>query len=77
MLVTDDRRRGAEELAKMRCWQVTADAVLDMPAVLIGTNEQISEDVCARRDRLGLSYLVFSDRDLDSAAPLVERLSGT
>jgi probable F420-dependent oxidoreductase len=78
MLATDDRRRGAEQFARMRGWHgVTADAVLDMPAVLIGTIEQISEDVCARRDRLGLSYLVFSDRDLDSTAPLVEGLSGT
>jgi probable F420-dependent oxidoreductase len=78
MLVSDDRRRDAQELAERRGWQgVTADAVLDMPAVLIGTMDQISEDLRARRNRLGLSYFIFADRDLDSAAPLVERLSGT
>jgi probable F420-dependent oxidoreductase len=78
LTVTDDRQRGAREFAETRGWHgLTADAVLDMPAVLIGTISQISEHVCARRDRLGLSYLIFTDRDLESAAPLVERLSGT
>jgi probable F420-dependent oxidoreductase len=78
LLVTGDRRRDAQELAARRGWQgVNADAVLDMPAVLIGTIDQISEDVRARRKRLDLSYFIVADRDLESAAPLVERLSGT
>jgi hypothetical protein len=51
--------------------------VLDMPALLIGTIDQLSEDVRARRARLDLSYFIFADRDLESAAPLVERLNGT
>ena len=77
MLVTNDRRRDAQEFAERRGWHgVTADAVLDMPAVLIGTIDQMCEDVRARRDRLDLSYFIFADRDLASAAPLVERLSG-
>jgi hypothetical protein len=76
--MTDDRRRDAQEFAERRGWQgVTADAVLDMPAVLIGTIDQISEDLRARRKRLDLSYFILTDRDLESAAPLVERLSGT
>jgi hypothetical protein len=78
LLVTNDRLRDAQELAERRGWQgVTADAVLDMPAVLIGTIDQISEDLRARRTRLDLAYFIFTDRDLESAAPLVERLSAT
>jgi alkanesulfonate monooxygenase SsuD/methylene tetrahydromethanopterin reductase-like flavin-dependent oxidoreductase (luciferase family) len=78
LLVTDDRRRGAREVAELRGWDgVAVDAVLRMPTLLIGTLDQISEDLRARRDRLGLSYFIFSDRDLEAAAPLVERLSGT
>jgi probable F420-dependent oxidoreductase len=78
MLVTNDRRRDAREFAEYRGWHgVTADSVLDMPAVLIGTIDQISEDIRARRNRVDLSYFIFADRDLESAAPLVERLSGT
>jgi hypothetical protein len=34
-----------------------------MPAVLIGTLDQIIDDVRARRDRLDLSYFIFADRD--------------
>jgi hypothetical protein len=78
LLVTDNRRRGAREVAERRGWDgVTVDAVLHMPALWIGTLDQISKDLRARRDRLGLSYFIFTDRDLESAAPLVERLSGT
>ncbi len=78
ILVTDNRRRDAREFAARRGWHgVTADAVLDMPAVLIGTIDQICADLVARRNRLDVSYFIFADRDLESAAPLVERLSGT
>lgn len=31
----------------------------------------------ARRDCYGLSYYVVSDRDMERAAPVVERLSGS
>jgi len=75
--VTDDRRRDAQEFAQRRWQGVNADAVLDMLDMLVGTIDQISEDLRARRSRLGLSYLIVADRDLESAAPLVERLSGT
>ena len=78
MLVSDDRRRHAQAFAERRGWHaVTGDAVLDMPAVLIGTIDQICEDLRARRNRLDLSYFIFADRELESAAPIVERLSGT
>ena len=75
--MTDDRRRDAQEFAQRRWQGVNADAVLDMLDMLVGTIDQISEDLRARRSRLGLSYLIVAERDLESAAPLVERLSGT
>jgi probable F420-dependent oxidoreductase len=78
LIVTDDRLRGAGELADKRGWQgVPVDSVLDMPALLIGTLDQIGEVLRSRRDRLGLSYFILTDRDLEAAAPLVERVSGT
>ena len=47
-----------------------------MPAVFIGSREQIIEDMEARRARFGFSYLIVSDRSLDVMAPVVARLTG-
>jgi probable F420-dependent oxidoreductase len=51
--------------------------VLDMPHFLIGTTEQIVEDLVARRDRYGISYVVVPGEAAESLAPVVERLTGT
>ena len=51
--------------------------VLDMPHFLIGTIEQIVEDLVARRERYGISYVVVPGEAAESLAPVVERLTGT
>jgi probable F420-dependent oxidoreductase len=51
--------------------------VLEMPHFLIGTVEQMIEDLRARRERYGISYLVVPDSAAESLAPVVERLTGT
>jgi hypothetical protein len=38
--------------------------------------EQMCEQLQARRERLGLSYILVSDELMDAFAPVVERLSG-
>jgi probable F420-dependent oxidoreductase len=48
-----------------------------MSNVLIGSQERILELCRRRRERFGLSYLVFHGRDLDTAAPIVQALAGT
>jgi hypothetical protein len=47
-----------------------------MPSLLIGGVEAMADDLCGRRERLGLSYLVVRDRDMEAFAPVVERLAG-
>jgi probable F420-dependent oxidoreductase len=55
VIVVDDRRRAAEELA--RHWnQLTPDEILESPFVLIGTIDQMVEDLLVRRERWGFSY---------------------
>jgi probable F420-dependent oxidoreductase len=51
--------------------------VLEMPHFLIGTMEQIVEDLVARRERFGISYVVVPGEAAESLAPVVERLAGT
>jgi hypothetical protein len=44
---------------------------------LIGSIDQMIEDVQARRERFGISYVVLPDSATESLAPLVHRLTGT
>jgi probable F420-dependent oxidoreductase len=75
VIVTDDRCQAAEELTS-RWTQLTSDEFLQSPYVLIGTVEQMVEDLRARRDRWGISYYVVHERCLDDFAPVVARLAG-
>ena len=51
--------------------------VLETPHFLIGTIDQMIEDLRARRDRYGISHFVLPDSAAESLAPVVERLTGT
>jgi probable F420-dependent oxidoreductase len=73
--VTDDRDGVAAALAAGIGSE--AKEVLDMPHFLIGSIGQMIEDVQARRERFGISYVVLPDSATESLAPLVERLTGT
>jgi probable F420-dependent oxidoreductase len=75
VVVTDDRRGAAEELTH-RWTQLSADEILESPYVLIGTIDQIVEDLQTRRARWGISYYVVQEPFLDAFAPVVARLAG-
>jgi probable F420-dependent oxidoreductase len=73
--VTDDRDAVAEVMAPgIGC---EPRDVLEMPHFLIGTVEQIVEDLKARRERFGISYLAIPGEAAEAMAPVVERLTGT
>ncbi len=54
---------------------LTAAQAAEMPIVLVGTVDEICDDLIARREKLGLSYIVV--HDLEGFAPVVARLTGT
>jgi probable F420-dependent oxidoreductase len=73
--VTDDRESVAEVMAPgIGC---EPRDVLDIPHFLIGTVDQIVEDLKARRERFGISYLAIPGEAAEALAPVVERLTGT
>lgn len=45
-------------------------------AAVTGTVEEMCEQLIARRERLGISYVLVSDELMDAFAPVVERLTG-
>lgn len=73
--VTDDRDTVAGALAGGL--RSEPREILQTPHFLIGTVEQIVEDLQARRERFGISYVVVPDEAAVSLAPVVERLTGT
>jgi probable F420-dependent oxidoreductase len=75
VIVTDDRRVAAEELAQ-RWTAVTADDVLASPFVLLGSVDEMVAELQARRLRWGISYYVTQEAYADALAPAVARLTG-
>lgn len=55
---------------------LSAEQVLASPYFLIGTAEQMVDDLLERRERWGVSYFVVQEDHLDAFAPVVAELSG-
>lgn len=72
--VTDDRQSMAESVAA----GIEADArdVLEMPHFLIGTVDQITEQLVERRERYGFSNIVLPGAVAEQLQPVVARLAG-
>jgi probable F420-dependent oxidoreductase len=75
VVVTDNRRRAAEDLAR-RWPQLSPAEILESPYVLIGTVDQQVENLQARRERWGISYWVIFEPYMDALAPVVAKLAG-
>jgi probable F420-dependent oxidoreductase len=73
--LTDDRAALAEQFAPL--FGLTPAELLEFPHVLIGTTDQICEDLEARRERWDASYIVVQHDAIDAIAPIVARLRGT
>ena len=77
VIVMENRRQVTEEIIRARGWtKVTVEQALDMPYMLIGSVDQIVEDLQAQRERYGISYLVVFEEAMDTFAPVVARLTG-
>ena len=57
VIVSDDRRAEAERLAE-HFPSMTVDELLDSPFLLLGTHQQMAEQLVERRERFGISYVV-------------------
>src|SRR5689334_17762653 len=77
VVLTDNRRSHAEQIARARGWDdVAAERILSMPSLFIGSLDQIVAEMHARRERYGFSYFVVSDADMEALAPVVAAVAG-
>lgn len=75
VIVTDARRHTAEELTS-RWTELSAGEILQSPYVLVGTVDQLVDDLLARRARWGISSYTVFEPWMDAFAPVVARLTG-
>ncbi len=77
VVIAENRREAAERLARERGWDsMSAEQVLEMLSIFIGSVDQIVDQMQVRRERYGISYYVVSDRSMEMVAPIVARLAG-
>ena len=74
-MVTDDRAGVVAELAP--AFGLTPEEAADTPHALIGSVEELCEQLVERRERWGISDIGLSGDQLDAFAPVVGRLAGT
>lgn len=78
LAVTNQRRQSLAQIAEQ--WGLTTDDanlnnVLMSPSVLVGTVDQIVEDLQLRRECYGMSYVTVFD-PWEAFVPVIERLAG-
>lgn len=73
--VTDDRSAVLAGIAGML--GVEPEMVEATPFALVGTPAQIVDDLRARRERWGFSYIIVGAEDIEAFAPVVAELAGT
>lgn len=72
--VTDDAAGAADGIAKML--GVTPAQVDETPFALVGPTSKLIDDLVARRDRWGFSYVIVGMNDVEAFAPVVAALNG-
>jgi alkanesulfonate monooxygenase SsuD/methylene tetrahydromethanopterin reductase-like flavin-dependent oxidoreductase (luciferase family) len=73
--VTDDRETLASGIAAGLAME-PAD-ILAIPHFLIGTVDQIVDDLRSRREQYGFSYVIVPGEFVEAFTPVVAKLSGT
>ena len=74
-IVTDQRDATLGKMAPM--FQLEPEQFAEHPHALIGSVDEICDQLVARRETYGISYVTFGASAASSVAPIVERLAGT
>jgi probable F420-dependent oxidoreductase len=73
-VVTDDWAGTLDELG--RVFGLGVDELAESPHVLVGSVEEITDQLAARRDQYGFSYITVTEDAMRPMAPVVSRLAG-
>ena len=73
-MITDDREAVAQEMAPLL--GITPEEALASPHALVGTVDQVVDEVLTWRERWGFSYISINAGDMEAFAPVIEALDG-
>ncbi len=77
LYITEHPQHKAEHIMREREWgNLATQDVLDMPSILIGSVDEITEKLYRLREQYGLSYFVIPDSSIEAFAPVVAQLGG-
>lgn len=74
VIETNDRRATAEKLAERLGPAMSVEETLETPFLLIGTVDEMAEQVARNRERYGFTYLTVHEPYLEAFAPVIDRL---
>lgn len=74
--ITPDRRAAAEKLVTEHVPYLTVEEALETPFLLLGTVDEMAQQLLDRRERYGISYVVVHQPYADALAPVIERMRG-
>jgi len=72
--ICDSAKEAIEGTANM--FKVAPELVANSPFALMGPPAKIAEDLLARRDRWGFSYIIVGGEDVENFAPVIKILAG-
>jgi len=75
--ITDNRLAFAQKIHDEWFGALSPQQILESPSCLIGSVDQIVDDMMMRRERYGFSYISIFGEHMQKFAPVVARLSGT
>ena len=76
--VTGSRRSVlAEGRARPGLDHLSIDELLDAPTLLVGTVEEIAEQLRGQRERFGFSYVSVLQPSMEALGPVIEKLAGS
>lgn len=76
VVVAEDREGEAAAMVE-RLAPLTVEDILGSPFLLIGTADEIREELRAHRERFGFSYFTVFEKDYETFAPIASSLAGT
>jgi probable F420-dependent oxidoreductase len=74
VMITSDRRGAAEAAREQDKLTLSAEELLEMPALLVGEPKEIADQLRAHRERFGFSYITVLEPAMADFAPVIELL---
>jgi len=72
--ITDDRAGALAELAKQTQGVLDVEQLAELPTALVGSAEEVAEQLHAHRERFGLTYYTVLEQNMTQFAPVIEAL---